>query len=52
VLTLWSMWVLKPWYIDGDTILSKKHHPLDEMLNRGPDSLWSQKIPECPSKKE
>ncbi len=22
----------------------KKHHPSDEMLNRGPDSLWSLKI--------
>ncbi len=25
--------------------------PSDETLNRGPDSLWSLKIPGCPSKK-
>ncbi len=29
----------------------KKHCPSDETLNRGPDSLWSLKIPGCPSKK-
>ncbi len=33
------------------TLYCKKHHPLDETLNRGPDSLWSLKIPGCPSKK-
>ncbi len=27
------------------------HRPSDETLNRGPDSLWSLKIPGCPSKK-
>ncbi len=32
-------------------LLIKKHRPSDAMLNRGPDSLWSLKIPECPSKK-
>ncbi len=30
---------------------TKKHRPSDETLNRGPDSLWSLKIPGCPSKK-
>ncbi len=25
-------------------------YPSDETLNRGPDSLWSLKIPGCPSK--
>ncbi len=29
----------------------KKHRPSDETLNRGPDSLWSIKIPVCLSKK-
>ncbi len=29
----------------------KKHRPSDETLNQGPDSLWSLKIPLCPSKK-
>ncbi len=33
------------------TLYSKKHRPSDETLNRGPDSLWSLKIPECPLKK-
>ncbi len=33
------------------TLYWKKHHPSDETLNRGPDSLWSLKIPGCPSKK-
>ncbi len=28
----------------------KEHHPLDETLNLGPDSLWSLKIQGCPSK--
>ncbi len=27
-----------------------EHHPLDETLNLGPDSLWSLKIQGCPSK--
>ncbi len=35
------VWVLMPQYSDGDAILSK----MDETLNRGPDSLWSLKIP-------
>ncbi len=39
MLTLRSVWVLMPQYIDGDTILSKKHSLSDEKLNRGPDSL-------------
>ncbi len=43
VLTLWSVWVLMPQYSDGDTLLSKRLS--DETLNRGPDSLWSFKIP-------
>ncbi len=33
------------------TLYCKKHRPSDEKLNRGPDSLWSLKIPECPLKK-
>ncbi len=33
------------------TLYCKNHHPSDETLNRGPDSLWSLKIPGCPSKK-
>ncbi len=33
------------------TLYCKKHHLLDEMFNRDPDSLWSLKIPGCPSKK-
>ncbi len=33
------------------TLYWKKHRPSDETLNRGPDSLWSLKIPGCPSKK-
>ncbi len=33
------------------TLYCKKHRPSDETLNRGPDSLWSLKIPGCPSKK-
>ncbi len=45
VLTLWFVWVLTPQYSDGDTILVNKHRPSDETLNRGPDSLWSLKIP-------
>ncbi len=28
-----------------------KHRPSDETLNQDPDSLWSLKIPGCPSKK-
>ncbi len=35
----------RPQYSDGDTILSKEHSLSDETLNRGPDSLWSLKIP-------
>ncbi len=31
------------------TLYWKKHRPSDETLNRGPDSLWSLKIPGCPS---
>ncbi len=42
---MWSVWVLNPQYSDGDTFSVKKHCLLDEMLNRGPDSLWSLKIP-------
>ncbi len=42
---LWSVWVLTPQYSDGDTILSKEHRLSDDTLNRGPDSLWSLKIP-------
>jgi len=38
-----SVWVLTPKCSDGDTILSKEH--------RGPDSLWSLKIPGCSLKK-
>ncbi len=45
------VWVLMPQCSDRDTILSKKHHPSDETLNRGPDSLWSLKIPGCLSKR-
>ncbi len=30
---------------DGDTILYKKKRLSDEMLSRGPDSLWSLNIP-------
>ncbi len=30
------------------TLYCKKHRLLDEMLNRGPDSLWSLKIQICP----
>ncbi len=37
-------------YMKG-TLYWKKHRPSDETLNRGPDSLWSSKIPGCPSKK-
>ncbi len=33
------------------TLYCKKHCPSDETLNRGPYSLWSLKIPGCPSKK-
>ncbi len=33
------------------TLYWKKHRPLDETLNRVPDSLRSLKIPGCPSKK-
>ncbi len=33
------------------TLHCKKHHPSDEMLNRGPYTLWSLKIPGCPSKR-
>ncbi len=28
------------------TLYWKKHRPSDETLNRGPDSLWSLKIPD------
>ncbi len=45
-----SVWVLTPQCSDG-TLYCKKHRPLDETLNRGPDSPWSFKIPGCPSKK-
>ncbi len=48
MFTLWSVWVLTPQCSDGDTIL---HRLSDETLNQGPDSLWSFKIPGCPSKK-
>ncbi len=41
------VWVLMPQYSDGDTILSTT---ILRRLNRGPDSLWSLKIPGCPSK--
>ncbi len=46
------MWVLTPQCGDG-TLYCKKHFQSlsDEMLNRGPDSLWSLKIPGCTSKK-
>ncbi len=33
------------------TLYWKKFRLLGETLNRGPDSLWSLKIPGCPSKK-
>ncbi len=33
------------------TLYCKKHRPSDEMLNRGPDSLWPLKIPGCLLKK-
>ncbi len=34
------------------TLYCKKHRPSDEMLNRGPDSLWSLKIPGLSFEKE
>ena len=40
-----------PQYSDGDAILLSERRLSDETLNRGPDSLWSLKIPGCPSKK-
>ncbi len=51
-MLMWSVWVLTPQYSDGDTILSKKHHPSDEVLTISlKDRLWSLKIPGCPLKK-
>ncbi len=50
VLTLWSVWVLMPQCSDGDTILSKKA-PSFGWDVKGPDSLWSLKIPGCLSKR-
>ncbi len=32
-------------YIMTGTLYCQKHRLLDETLNRGPDSLWSLKIP-------
>ncbi len=49
-LTLWSVWVITPQCSDGK-LYCKKHHPSDETLNGGPDSLWSLTIPGCPLKK-
>ncbi len=49
MLTLWSVWVLMPQVTGTDTV--KKHRPSNETLNRGPDSLWSLKIPGCLSKR-
>ncbi len=34
-----------PGIIVMGTLYCKKHRPSDETLNRGPDSLWSLKIP-------
>ncbi len=50
MLTLQSVWVQHPSVVTG-RLHCKKHRLSDETLNRGPDSLWSLKIPGCSSKK-